>query len=435
MARSCPALTALTDAELLRRAAREPEAFLVVRERWAGVLHGWARRRTGDETQAADVVAETFAEALQHAGRFRDEVGGSAGPWLFGIAANVLRRAWRRAETEGRARGRLGRLEPDHVDPGYDAAERRADADALAPHLHAALADLPAEQREAVRLRVVEELSYDEVAARLACSNDAARLRVSRGLRRMRLRLLALTLLTFLALAAVAVATGVLPLPHAAVRGAPHVVTALDARGHAVAVARCPARERIPADPLCRLRAGAGPPVAQAERRLRAARAAAGVDVTATFCAAGRCRALRHAGPDVGPGAPGVTTYHRTGTRTTARDPRTGGFRGTRSSGVTHLTVPGRPRVACERRSGGPARCRALRAALHRTPPHLARLARDLGVRWAILEVGTRCRLAAHLRCRGIPLTQARRQSGNPLTIAREGTTVSYARTVVVDRR
>ena len=43
---------------------------------------------------------------------------------------------------------------------------------------------LPAEQRRALELRVIEQLDYEEVAGRLGCSQNAARLRVSRGLAR-----------------------------------------------------------------------------------------------------------------------------------------------------------------------------------------------------------------------------------------------------------
>ena len=45
------------------------------------------------------------------------------------------------------------------------------------------LAALPAAQRDAVRLRIVDELSYDDLAARLGITPDNARARVSRGLR------------------------------------------------------------------------------------------------------------------------------------------------------------------------------------------------------------------------------------------------------------
>jgi RNA polymerase sigma-70 factor (ECF subfamily) len=52
-----------------------------------------------------------------------------------------------------------------------------------------ALLTLREDQREALRLRVIEELPYDEVARRLACTEQSARQRVSRGLRRLALML------------------------------------------------------------------------------------------------------------------------------------------------------------------------------------------------------------------------------------------------------
>ena len=55
--------------------------------------------------------------------------------------------------------------------------------------LLALLAELPVPQREALEARVIEELSYPEVAARLKCSELVARQRVSRGLARLRARL------------------------------------------------------------------------------------------------------------------------------------------------------------------------------------------------------------------------------------------------------
>jgi RNA polymerase sigma-70 factor (ECF subfamily) len=45
---------------------------------------------------------------------------------------------------------------------------------------------LPAEQRDAVRARVIEGRGYDEIAADLQCSPSLVRKRVSRGLQRMR---------------------------------------------------------------------------------------------------------------------------------------------------------------------------------------------------------------------------------------------------------
>jgi RNA polymerase sigma factor (sigma-70 family) len=56
-------------------------------------------------------------------------------------------------------------------------------ASEMGPALHSAVQGLPSPQRRALELRVVQQLSYDEVAGELGCSQNAARLRVSRALR------------------------------------------------------------------------------------------------------------------------------------------------------------------------------------------------------------------------------------------------------------
>jgi RNA polymerase sigma-70 factor (ECF subfamily) len=52
-----------------------------------------------------------------------------------------------------------------------------------------AIASLPQADRDALELRVVEDRCYSEVASRLACTPQAARLRVSRALRRLHVNL------------------------------------------------------------------------------------------------------------------------------------------------------------------------------------------------------------------------------------------------------
>jgi RNA polymerase sigma-70 factor (ECF subfamily) len=56
---------------------------------------------------------------------------------------------------------------------------------ARGPSLLALVQDLPADQRDAVLERVVEERSYAEIAAAHRCSQQAARQRVRRGLSRL----------------------------------------------------------------------------------------------------------------------------------------------------------------------------------------------------------------------------------------------------------
>lgn len=173
--------TPQSDAALLAAARDDPDAFRDLYGRYAERIHGYFLRRTRNESAALDLTAETFAQAWLVRARFRDEVGGSAAPWLFGIARNALLMSVRRGAIERRATDRLGlearldRPEPAVTpDPAWaDGAEELLDA-------------LPPSQREAVRLRVLEDLGYDEVASALGTSPTAARVRVHRGLSALR---------------------------------------------------------------------------------------------------------------------------------------------------------------------------------------------------------------------------------------------------------
>jgi RNA polymerase sigma factor (sigma-70 family) len=171
-----------SDADLIRAADSDAAAFAALYERHALRVYTWCHGRLG--WAASDLTAETFAQAWLSRGRFRDEHGGSAVPWLLGIARNVLRETVRHDRVETSARERLGLPLDLAVDEGYGAVEDR-----LSPRasLAAAVDQLPEHERQALELRVVDELSYDEVAEQLAIRPAAARLRVSRALRRLAL--------------------------------------------------------------------------------------------------------------------------------------------------------------------------------------------------------------------------------------------------------
>jgi RNA polymerase sigma factor (sigma-70 family) len=156
-------------------------AFAELYDRHAPALAAWLRRRSDPDT-AQELLAETFAQAWCSRRRFKPERG-TARAWLFGIAQHLLFGYYRRLEVEDRARRRLGVVLEPALD---DDADARLDAAALRAELSARLARLPDATREAVLLRVVEQLDYHELARRLGCSNAAARLRVSRGLRELR---------------------------------------------------------------------------------------------------------------------------------------------------------------------------------------------------------------------------------------------------------
>jgi RNA polymerase sigma-70 factor (ECF subfamily) len=170
----------------LRAAGDHPDAFCEVYTRYFEDIFGWFRRRVESDGLALDLTAETFAQALSSLRRFRDEAGGSARPWLYGIAEHLFYKYERRRRVETKARRRLG-LPVRHED-AYEDLEDRLDAIALQPSLSHAVDALPQRQREALKLRVVEGHSYREVARRMATSEASARKRVYLALRALRAR-------------------------------------------------------------------------------------------------------------------------------------------------------------------------------------------------------------------------------------------------------
>jgi RNA polymerase sigma factor (sigma-70 family) len=173
-----------SDAELIVASRQDPHAFRELYDRWAEPLLAYFMRRVFDAEVAADLLAETFAAAYEHRGRFRD-VGRPGGTWLYGIAAKKLAHYFRRRKVEMRTARRLGLAPPalDQESAGLIAA--LVDDDELRASLRAALDQLSRAEREAVELRVISELDYDEIGGRLRCSPAAARTRVHRGLARL----------------------------------------------------------------------------------------------------------------------------------------------------------------------------------------------------------------------------------------------------------
>jgi RNA polymerase sigma factor (sigma-70 family) len=169
------------DAELLRRSRTDDDAFRLVYDRHAAPVFRFLESRCDDRDTALDLTAEVFARAWLFRRRFRDEAGGSALPWLFGIARNVLRASLDERRVESEARRKLGLEARDVAIAAH--AEWLLDDEG---EIEAVLTQLPPNERDAVALRVVETLSYRDVAGRLGCSEGAARVRVHRGLERLR---------------------------------------------------------------------------------------------------------------------------------------------------------------------------------------------------------------------------------------------------------
>jgi len=174
----------LDDAELLLISAGRPEAFAALYRRHAEALLTYFVHRTYDPESAADLTAETFAEAFASRTRFRS-VGGDGAAWLYGIARHQLSRYQRRGSVDRRARARLAMPVRQVTPEDYERIEELIDFGSIRNSVGDAFQEISEEQRQAVKLRVLEGRPYEEVARILGCSEDAARQRVSRGLQRM----------------------------------------------------------------------------------------------------------------------------------------------------------------------------------------------------------------------------------------------------------
>jgi RNA polymerase sigma factor (sigma-70 family) len=170
-------------ADHLRRSADVPDAFGGFYDANFDGLLRYLTRRTGDAEAGLDLTAETFAQAFLSRQRFRGTTDAEAAGWLYRIAKRQVARYFKKGRAEREACGRLGLERPDLDRATTRQIEQFADLDELRATLRAEVSELSPAYREALRLRVVDELPYSEVARRLAISEAAARARVSRALR------------------------------------------------------------------------------------------------------------------------------------------------------------------------------------------------------------------------------------------------------------
>ncbi len=169
-----------TDAALIGRSVADPESFARIFDRHWPAIHRFCTARAG--AAGEDVAAETFRVAFDRRGRY-EAVHADAGPWLHGIALNLLRRHFRSA---GRAARALARTDvapaPDHADDALG----RVEAEALGPRLAAALGAIPEADRDALLLHAWAGLTYEEVARATGVPVGTVRSRIHRARQRLR---------------------------------------------------------------------------------------------------------------------------------------------------------------------------------------------------------------------------------------------------------
>lgn len=185
------------DAELIRRvAAGNADALAALHDRFARAIFSLAAHSL-DRAAAEDVLQDVLLVVWRKASQF-DPERGSARAWLLQIAhhrvLNELRRRSRHPELgdEEAWLDDLRTSDPGPVEHLVAERRRRVVADALG--------DLPAAQREALGLAFVDDLTHEQVAARLDVPLGTAKTRIRSGLQRLRAALVPVVATAALAL-------------------------------------------------------------------------------------------------------------------------------------------------------------------------------------------------------------------------------------------
>ncbi|HEU0249428.1 MAG TPA: sigma-70 family RNA polymerase sigma factor, partial [Solirubrobacteraceae bacterium] len=145
--------------------------------------------RVHEPELARDLLAETFASAIAGGPSFRGQTDEELSGWLWSIARNTLGDQRRREQGDDARIRRLGRGRIALSDREIERVEELAGIAELREAVAQRLSELPFDQREAVRLRVLDDLPYEEIARSMRTTADTARARVSRGLRSLNIAL------------------------------------------------------------------------------------------------------------------------------------------------------------------------------------------------------------------------------------------------------
>jgi RNA polymerase sigma-70 factor (ECF subfamily) len=180
---------ALSDRELISRSLADPQEFATVFDRHYDRIWRYLSRRS-DRACADDLASETFVRAFAARTKY-DQAQRDASPWLYGIATNLLRERHRSEVRRRRAYARA--VESEMLDEGFEEAHGRTDAAALAPALYAALAALAPEDRDALLLLALTDLSYEGIAVATGAPVGTVRSRLHRARRHVQLDLAAAT--------------------------------------------------------------------------------------------------------------------------------------------------------------------------------------------------------------------------------------------------
>ena len=177
--KTSPRTSAAEERLLIEAAQRDPRRFGELYEQNFERVYGFVVGRVRERSEAEDITAEVFHQALANLPRF-DWRGVPFAAWLLRIAANAIADRWQRAAREQANRAPEPSVPPN--DGEIEEAEQRA-------ALFGLVNTLPEDQRKVIEKRFVEERSIRDIAQMLGRSEGAVKQLQFRALQTLRARL------------------------------------------------------------------------------------------------------------------------------------------------------------------------------------------------------------------------------------------------------
>ncbi len=171
----------ISDALQRLAAGQDSAAWALLVERCGPATERLARRLCHDTNEAQDAWQEAWLQIRDGAARFRpmgEDPDAGAWGWIMRVTANACLKWQRRTRRQALPRFHGGTDVANEPDEVMD--------DELAAGIRRSLATLPEEQRSAVVLHVVEGMDFATMAAAFGCSVAAVKMRVYRGIERLR---------------------------------------------------------------------------------------------------------------------------------------------------------------------------------------------------------------------------------------------------------
>jgi len=170
--------TELEDEQLADLAATDFSAYAELYRRYQCAVFGYVRSQVPDIHVAQDITAQVFFKALDSASSFRNE--GSYAGWLFRIAHNCIV-SWRRDTRKSIVLDEVPEQhDPSPSPPAHVVVRETREM------LWERVAELPEDQRQAITLRYIKDLSIEEVGRAMRRSHGAVRVLLHRARRALR---------------------------------------------------------------------------------------------------------------------------------------------------------------------------------------------------------------------------------------------------------